>query len=205
LLPFAATMKHFRSDITLHIHLINLKDEHPLAEKMINLLGYYKIESVKLDTCYISLCASCMFLLQPPSILVANNSYINFCKTDQVINARKLKLVNTRVHCKVNNPELFRNVKRAVLNNILIKEMVFTMFSHNLEELVIQNRILESQTNRLDILRKIIKEGYQLQQLRLLSVSSVCSEESLLILIAACPFPKLEVLKVCHPYLRTTA
>ena len=137
LLSFVAIMKHFRTDITLNLHFYSLKDEDQLAEKFVNVLGYFKLDTVKLDTCFISLRASCMFLLQPPRVLHAINSYINFCKTDQIINAERLKLVNTRVHCKVNNPEIFKNVKRAYLSNILIKDIAFTLFSHRLEELVL--------------------------------------------------------------------
>jgi len=205
LTSFVPIMKHFRSDVMLFVHLYNLKDENPMAEKFINVLGYYKIDTVKLDSCYISLRASCMFLLQPPRVLHAMNSYINFCRTDQIINCENLKLVNTRVHCKVNNHEIFKNVRRAFLNNILIKDIAFTLFSHKLEELILHNRVIARQTQRIDILRKLIAEGYQLQRLKLLSINGCVSEESLMILINARPFPDLEVLRICHPYLRTTA
>jgi len=63
LLSFVAIMKHFRSDATLNLIFYSLKDEDQLAEKFINVLGYYKLDTVKLDTCFISLRASCMFLL----------------------------------------------------------------------------------------------------------------------------------------------
>ena len=63
LISFVAIMKHFRSDVLLNLKLYNLKDENAMAEKFVNVLGYYKIDHVKLDTCFISLRASCMFIL----------------------------------------------------------------------------------------------------------------------------------------------
>ena len=48
----------------------------------------------------------------------------------------------------------------------------------------------------MDILSKLIQDGFQLTKLKLLSISCMVSEEALLVLIGKTPFPELEVIKI---------
>ena len=204
-MEFMVTMRHFRKDITISVNLTNFIDETPGNDKLVELLGYYKIDAVRLNGSSLNLRASCMFLLQPPKVLHCLNGFINFQKADQIIAAEDLKICNSRVYCAFSNDRLFTNVKRAVLQNCLFKESLFKHFSHNLKELVISKRILDGQSLHTDILNKLITDGFYLTKLRLLSISCMVAEESLLVLLNKMPFPELEVLKIDNKYLRTTA
>ena len=78
LMEFIVTMRHFRKDIKLRVDLFNFNDEHPGNDKVVELLGYYAIEEVRLNGCALNLRASCMFLMQPPKLLYCFNGFMNF-------------------------------------------------------------------------------------------------------------------------------
>jgi hypothetical protein len=63
---FAKFMHHFSPNVTLHLHFVKFHDENKEAEKIIEMLGYYKIEKVVLDQSQFKLRASAMYVLQPP-------------------------------------------------------------------------------------------------------------------------------------------
>ena len=121
-----------------------------------------------------------------------------------MINAVDLKIINSRVYCMHSNDRLFSHVKRAVLQNCLIKDSVFKMFSSKLTELILCKKVYDGQSAHTDMLHKLIQDGYQLSKLKLLSVTCMVAEESLLVLLRKMPFPELEVLKIDNQYLRTT-
>ena len=196
LMEFMVTMKHFRKDLTLFVNLHNFTDENPGNDKLVELLGYYQIEELRLNGCSLNLRASTMFLLQPPKVLHCLNGFINFQKAQQVINAVDLKIINSRVYCMHSNDRLFSHVKRAVLQNCLIKDSVFKMFSSKLTELILCKKVYDGQSAHTDMLHKLIQDGYQLSKLKLLSVTCMVAEESLLVLLRKMPFPELEVLKI---------
>ena len=70
-----------------------------------------------------------MFIMQPPKTLICFNGFMNFQRSNQIIEAEKLKIVNSRIYISVNNDRLFSNVKRAYLSNSLLKDSVFKLFS----------------------------------------------------------------------------
>ena len=78
------------------------------------------------------------------------------------------------------------------------------MFSTNLRELIIKKNVLYTQCNRTDILEKIIKDGYHLRKLKLLSIEGIVPEETLMILLHHCPFPELEVISIRNKLLQTS-
>ena len=104
--------------------------------------------------------------------------------------------MNSRIYCAVSNERLFINVKRAFLSNCLFKESLFKHFSHNLTELVLNRRVIDTQSTHMDMLNKLIQDGYRLTKLKLLSISCMVAEESLLVLLRKMPFPDLEVIKI---------
>lgn len=95
-------------------------------------------------------------------------------------------------------------MRRAFFSSCLFKESLFKHFSNKLTELVIYKKILDGQSTHTDMLNKLIQDGYQLSNLKLLSITCMVAEESLLVLLGKKPFPKLEVVKIDNPFLRTT-
>ena len=87
-------------------------------------------------------------------------------------------------------------MKRARLSNCMFKDSLFKHFSRNLTELVIAKKVIDVQSHHMDILSKLIQDGFQLTKLKLLSISCMVSEEALLVLIGKTPFPELEVIKI---------
>ena len=63
LMEFMVTMRHFRKDIRFIVKLFNFNDEHTGNDKLVELLGYYRIDEVRLNGCSLNLRASCMFLM----------------------------------------------------------------------------------------------------------------------------------------------
>jgi len=78
------------------------------------------------------------------------------------------------------------------------------MFSPKIEQLVISRNILQGQSQRVDILKRLIVDGFNFKNLKLLSLSTVVSEQSMFILLDKCPFPALEVVKLNNKFLRTS-
>ena len=108
-MQFICTMRHFRKDIRISLKLIDFSDEKPGNEKLIELLGHYRLDSLVMRGCFLNLRASCMFLLQPPKTLHCHSGFINFQKVNQVIAAEDLRITNTRVYCNYSNDRLFQN------------------------------------------------------------------------------------------------
>ena len=75
-------MRHFRKDIRIAVKLFNFSDEHTGNDKLVELLGHYKVESLILNSCSLNLRASCLFLLQPPRVLHCLNGFINFQRSN---------------------------------------------------------------------------------------------------------------------------
>ena len=63
IMEFLVTMKHFRKDIRLTLKLMNFIDERPGNDKLVELLGYYAIDEVRLNGCSLNLRASTMFIM----------------------------------------------------------------------------------------------------------------------------------------------
>lgn len=122
-------LQHFRPNITLNIELTNFNDEDVNAEKFMELVGFYNIREVMLSKCSCNLKATSLYLLGPPKVLRASNSFMKFVRIDQVLNAELLRLENCRLNIKLNSDRLFANVKRAYFNNCYVKDCLFFLFS----------------------------------------------------------------------------
>ena len=61
---------------------------------------------------------------------------------------------------------------------------------------MISKKILDGQAKHADMLAKLIMDGKNLKNLRLLSLSTHVSEEALLVMLKKMPFPNLEVVKI---------
>lgn len=81
------------------------------------LLSFYNIGKVTLNSCILRLRTTAMYLLGPAESLIAHNSLLRFPRPDQVSNAKMIKMVNTKISIKVHSQLLFANVKRAFLEN----------------------------------------------------------------------------------------
>lgn len=81
-MEFMVTMRHFRKDISLIVKLFNFNDELAGNDKLVELLGYYKVDELRLNGSSLNLRASCMFLMQTPRVLHCLNGFMNFSKSD---------------------------------------------------------------------------------------------------------------------------
>ena len=76
-------------------------------------------------------------------------------------------------------------MKRCYFAYVCIKDNYFRLFSDNLTELVLKYETkLSPQALKIDIVRKLVKEGTKfMHELRLLSLEGYATEESLLALL----------------------
>lgn len=107
------------------MELTNFNDEDVNAEKFMELIGFYHIREVMLSKCYFNLKATSLYLLGPPKILRASNTFMKFVRHDQVLNAEVLRIENCRLNIKLNSDRLFANVRRAYINNCYVKDCLF--------------------------------------------------------------------------------
>lgn len=75
------------------------------------------------------------------------------------------------------------------MSNCSIKDSVFHLFSSNLEELVLKKTLTHTSSLKMDMLRKVIHDGTNFRNLKLLSLHGYVSEEALLALISSNIFP----------------